>query len=141
MDEFARLMSMEGVRPLDQPKEKPRSLAQQPSPVSTQGIVAPPELRPIGHAWVTGLRARTALETALERLATEIREGRRGWATGIRQDGSTVTLPASSGAASLLGTADRRSLRLMIVGGDGWTFVMHPLMGVATLDEDPVSYE
>jgi hypothetical protein len=25
----------------------------------------------------------------------------------------------------------------MIVGGDGWTFVMHPLMGVATLDEDP----
>jgi hypothetical protein len=25
----------------------------------------------------------------------------------------------------------------MVVGGDGWTFVMHPLMGVATLDEDP----
>jgi hypothetical protein len=25
----------------------------------------------------------------------------------------------------------------MIVGGDGWTFVMHPLMGVATLDNDP----
>jgi hypothetical protein len=25
----------------------------------------------------------------------------------------------------------------MIIGGDGWTFVMHPLMGVATLDEDP----
>jgi hypothetical protein len=88
-----------------------------------------------------GPRARTALETALERLATEIREGRRGWATGIRQDGTTVTLPASSGAASLLGTADRLSLRLMIVGGDGWTFVMHPLMGVATLDEDPAPSE
>ena len=141
MDEFARLMSMEGVRPLDQPKEKSRSLAKQPSQVSSQGIVAPPELRPIGHAWVTGPRARTALETALERLATEIREGRPGWATGIRQDGRTVTLPASSGAASLLGTADRQSLRLMIVGGDGWTFVMHPLMGVATLDEDPLSSE
>lgn len=141
MDEFARLMSMEGVRPLDQPREKSRGLAKHPSPVSSPGSVAPPELRPVGHAWVTGTLARTALETALERLATEVRDGRRGWATGIRQDGTTVTLPASSGAASLLGTADRQSLRLMIVGGDGWTFVMHPLMGVATLDEDPVSSE
>jgi hypothetical protein len=137
MDEFARLMSMEGVRPLEQPKEKSRRLAEQPSPVSARGIVPPPELGSGGHAWVTGTRARTALETALERLATEIRDGRRGWATGIRQDGTTVTLPDSSGAAALLGTADRQSLRLMIVGGDGWTFVMHPLMGVATLDEDP----
>jgi len=137
MDEFARMMSMEGVRPLEQPKEKARRLAKQPWPVSSQGVPAPSESGPGGHAWVTGARARIALETALERLATEIRDGRRGWATGIRQDGTTVTLPASSGAASLLGTADRQSLRLMIVGGDGWTFVMHPLMGVATLDEDP----
>jgi hypothetical protein len=137
MDEFARLMSMEGVRPLDQTKERSRSWPEEPGPVSTPGIVAAPDLVRGGHAWVKGHRARTALETALERLATEIHEGRRGWATGIRQDGKTVTLPASSGAAALLGTADRQSLRLMIVGGDGWTFVMHPLMGVATLDEDP----
>jgi hypothetical protein len=137
MDEFARMMSMEGVRPLDQKKEVSRRLVKQPSPVLSQPSVAPPELGPAGYAWVTGSRARTALETALERLANEIRNGRRGWATGILQDGRTVTLPASSGAASLLGTADRQSLRLMIVGGDGWTFVMHPLMGVATLDDDP----
>lgn len=137
MDEFARMMSMEGVRPLDRPKEKSPRFAKQPRATSSQSTVAMPQLGPVGHAWVVGLRARTALETALERLATEIRDGRRGWATGIRQDGTTVTLPASSGAASLLGTADRQSLRLMIVGGDGWTFVMHPLMGVATLDEDP----
>ena len=141
MDEFARLMSMEGVRPLDQPKEKSRSLSKRPFPVSNPGTVAQAGLRTVGHAWVTGLRARTALETALQRLATEIGDGRRGWATGIRQDGTTVTLPASSGAAALLGTADRQSLRLMILGGDGWTFVMHPLMGVATLDEDPVGPE
>jgi hypothetical protein len=141
MDEFARLMSMEGVRPLDQRKEKSRRLATQPGQVSSREIVAPPELGRGGHAWVDGPRARIALETALERLATEIGEGQRGWATGIRQDGTTVTLPASSGAASLLGTADRQSLRLMIVGGEGWTFVMHPLMGVATLDEDPAGPE
>ena len=137
MDEFARLMSMEGVRPLAQPKTKSRSLAEEPGLVSGQGTVATSDLVHGGHAWVRGPHARNALETALERLATEINAGRPGWATGIRQDGRTVTLPASSGAAALLGTADRQSLRLMIVGGDGWTFVMHPLMGVATLDEDP----
>ncbi len=137
MDEFARMMSMEGVRPLDQPKEKARRLANQPLPVASQGIAAPPAQGAGGHVWVTGPRARTALETALERLSNEIRNGRRGWVTGIRQDGTTVTLPASSGAASLLGTADRQLLRLMIVGGYGWTFVMHPLMGVSTLYHDP----
>ena len=141
MDEFARMMGMEGVRPLVRLNETSRRPARQPSPVPSQPTVPPPELGPSGHAWVTGPRARTALETALERLAMEIRHGRRGWATGIFQDGRTVTLPASSGAASLLGTADRQSLRLMIVGGDGWTFVMHPLMGVATLDDDPSQSE
>jgi hypothetical protein len=137
MDEFARMMNMEGVRPLHQSKEQSPRLSRQPRPISSDPITVLPTSEPVGHVWVTGPRARTALETALERLATEIRDGRRGWATGVRQDGATVTLPASSGAAALLSTADRLSLRLMIVGGDGWTFVMHPLMGVATLDEDP----
>ncbi len=135
MDDFARMMRMEGVRPLESPKKNAAPLANKPHATAARRIAATPE--PVGYAWVTGTRARTALETALARLAMEIREGRRGWATGIRQDGTTLTLAASAGAASLLGTADRQSLRLMIVGGDGWTFVMHPLMGVATLDEDP----
>ena len=65
MDEFARLMSMEGVRPLDQPKEKSRSLTGEPGPASSKGIGAPPELAHSGHAWVRGTHARTALETAL----------------------------------------------------------------------------
>ncbi|WP_324808444.1 hypothetical protein SH584_02995 [Sphingomonas sp. LY29] len=137
MDEFSRLMSMEGVRPLNQPNGKTRSSTEAPAPDPDDGVVETNGSARGEHAWVRGSRARTALETALERLATEIREGRLGWATGIRQDGKTIALPASSGAAALLGTADRQSLRLMIVGGDGWTFVMHPLMGVATLDEDP----
>ncbi len=137
MDEFARMMSMEGVRPLNQTKATIRPSAEKQSTTPSQKIVKAPTSAPVGFAWVTGPRARTALETALERLASEIRDGRRGWATGVRQDGTTVTLPASSGAAALLSTADRQILRLMIVGGEGWTFVMHPLMGVATLDEDP----
>jgi hypothetical protein len=141
MDEFARMMSMEGVRPLNTLKGNPSRIVKQPSAVPKQAVVTPLELGSGGYAWVTGKRARTALETALKRLANEIRNGRRGWATGILQDGRTVTLPTSSGAASLLGTADRQLLRLMIVGGDGWTFVMHPSMGVATLDDDPAQSE
>lgn len=140
MDDFERMMGMEGVRPLEQSKDKAqRRSAKTARPVPSREPLASPEPGPAVYAWVTGSRARTALEAALERLSIEIRDGRRGWATGIRQDGTTVTLPASSGAAALLGSADRQSLRLMIVGGDGWTFVMHPLMGVATLDEDPAS--
>ena len=130
MDEFARMMSMEGVRPLDRAKESSPQITKQSRATSDQSIVASPALAATGHMWATGARARTALETAIERLATEIRNGRRGWSTGIRQDGTTVTLPASSGAAALLGAADRQALRLMIAGGDGWTFVMHPLMAL-----------
>jgi len=141
MDEFARLMSMEGVRPLNQPSETSRRVAKVPRSGENPSIVAAPVLSAGGYAWVTGPNARTALETAFERLNIETREGRRGWAIGVRQDGTTVTLPASLGVASLLCTAERLTLRLMIVGGDGWTFVMHPLMGVATLDEDPTGLE
>lgn len=138
MNDFERMMAMEGVRPLDQPRDKSRRRpTKDPQQIHGREPVEKPEPEPVGFAWVTGSRARTALETALERLAIEIRDGRRGWATGVRQDGTSVTLPASSGTASLLGAADRQSLRLMIVGGEGWTFVMHPLMGVATLDNDP----
>ncbi|SFR96613.1 hypothetical protein [Sphingomonas jatrophae] len=137
MDDFARMMSMEGVRPLERAKVKQRQPGREAQPTSGQHAAPAPQMVAGGHAWVEGPRARTALETALERLAADSRNGRRGWATGIRQDGTTVSLPSSSGAAAILGAADRQSLRLMILGGDGWTFVMHPLMGVATLDEDP----
>ncbi|UUR07884.1 hypothetical protein [Sphingomonas glaciei] len=137
MDEFARLMSMQGVRPLDSPKAKARKDPEATGAMISQKGSATPDPVPDGHAWVVGPIARDALDTALERVAAETRDGRLGWATGIRQDGKAITLPVSSGATALLGTADRQSLRLMVLGGDGWTFVMHPLMGVATLDEDP----
>jgi hypothetical protein len=137
MDEFARLMSMDGVRPLDKSNAKARKHIEESDTATRQTGLPMPNPVPGGHAWVVGASARTALETALERVAAETRDGRLGWATGVRQDGKAVTLPVSSGAAALLSTADRQLLRLMVLGGDGWTFVMHPLMGVATLDEDP----
>jgi len=75
MDEFARVMSMEGVRPLDESKQKPSHTAAQPRTIPSSSVVAPPTMEPTGYAWVTGPRACTAPETALERLANEIRIG------------------------------------------------------------------
>ena len=129
------------MRPLEQPKGNPLTLTREAPSVSNPGVAATPDLGPTDYAWVIVRRARNALETALERLATEIRRSGVAGQPAFARNGTTFALSASSGAASLLGTADCQSLRLMIVGGDGWTFVMHPLMGVATLDEDPASFE
>ena len=135
MDEVARIMNMEGVRPLEHKREKMRRRTQQLSAAPIRDIAAPPQLAPGSHAWVTGPSARIALETALERLATEIRDGRQGWATGLRQDGTTVTLPASSGAVSLLGTAGAgRPLILFLERSrdDGYTWPDHHIFGLAS---------
>lgn len=137
MDDFKRMMEMEGVRRLDERRPSGRRHTRPTARQETPQSQPAPTAFPAGYAWVTGPRARQALDTAMARLIEETREGRRGWATGVRQDGSSVVLSATSGAAALLGSADRMSLRLMIVGGDGWTFVLHPQMGVATLDQDP----
>lgn len=138
MDDFQRMMDMEGVRRLDEPRPVARK-PQRPTarPDVKPEPIATPQTVPTGYAWVTGPRARQALETAMTRVLDETRAGKPSWATGIRQDGTTTSLTATAGAASLMMTADRMSLRIIIVGGDGWTFVLHPQMGVATLDRDP----
>lgn len=139
MDDFSRMMDMEGVRrlgekPLHVPR-RPQSRTQAPESTAPMEPIASPgkDLA----AWATGQLARKGLETALSRLAGEAAAGRRGWATGIRQDGNSVVLSSTSTTASLLSAADRQDLRLVVLGGEGWTFVLHPMMGVATLDRDP----
>jgi len=143
LTDFSRMMEMEGVRPVAA-KAKPtppvRKAAPPPRPAQQAAApVAIPQAAPAVpmYAWVAGPAARIALETALKRVLEETRRGRRGWATGIRQDGTSMALPATSGAAALISVADRHDLRLVVIGGDGWTHVMHPALGVATLDRDP----
>ncbi len=66
MDEFTRMMKMEGVRPLDQAKRDAAAPVKKSVLVLSRGTVAMPE--PVGYAWVAGPRARTALETAPDAL-------------------------------------------------------------------------
>jgi hypothetical protein len=70
MDEFARIMSMEGVCPLNQPSEISGRRAKEPRPVARPRIVAMPALGPGGHASVTGPGARTALILRLSALSS-----------------------------------------------------------------------
>lgn len=136
MDDFKRMMEMEGVRPLSGPNAAPRrSRTHRQDARPEQPLPLPPVAS--GYAWVTGPRARVAMETALERLTAEGHNGQRGWINGIRQDGTATVIGANASIASILSTADRMSLRLIIVGGEGWTAILHPQMGVATLDPDP----
>lgn len=57
MDEFARMMSMEGVRPLGQTKAAVRPSGVKQSTTPDQKLVVPPTAAPVGHSWVTGPRA------------------------------------------------------------------------------------
>ena len=138
MDDFTRMMDMEGVRRLgEKPIQAPRRQQSRPSAAPQPPVQTISSADRNLAAWATGALARTGLETALARLAGEAAAGRRGWATGMRQDGTAMVLSSTSTVASLLSTADRHDLRLVVLGGEGWTFVLHPMMGVATLDRDP----
>lgn len=153
MDEFRRMMEMQGVvpigarRPGGQPS-KTKGSTQAPAPrpaVKTPDHVgqSPPVDVPQAarQAWATGPTARSALDVALRR----VRDGDgSGWAIAVLADGTTRPLPTHQGAVRLLGDADRLGARLVIIAsGKGdtstrpFTFVMHPMMGIATLDDDP----
>lgn len=136
MDDFARMMSMEGVQKLGEkgggkPKHAiSRDLQTMPSSAPAS---APVSKDPV-YAWATGPKARTVLEVAFERIR---QKPEQSWITGIRQDGRSVEMNASHGVAAIVSAANRQKLKLIVAGGHGWSAVMHPGMGIATLDEDP----
>lgn len=153
MDDFKRMMEMQGVvpigakRPGGQPSKpqarmpvatRPQPTARTPDAVEQAPVDVPQAAR---QAWATGTTARSALDVALQR----VRDGDgSGWGIAVLANGTTRPLPTLQGAARLLGDADRLGARLVIIAsGEGdtstkpFTFVMHPMMGIATLDDDP----
>lgn len=136
MDDFARMMLQEGVRPLDQKDAaKPN-----PAPAGTQPHQAPPPVSnptsatPSGPSWSNGPNARKALENAISMIAEDRANGRPSWITGIRQDGRSMTLRSQATFGEIVSAADREDLRLIVLGGETWTCVMHPGMGIATIE-------
>lgn len=137
MEDFARLMLREGVRPLGQGS----------STIPDKGKVLPqkPEAQPSGKSggpiqsgpsWVSGSEARRTLENAIAMIQEDRRQGKEVWITGIQQNGKTCTIRSQASFAEIISQADRESLRLIVLGGDSWTCMMHPEMGIATIEAD-----
>lgn len=139
-DPFKRMMEMEGVKPLNAPHvpQAPAARHQPSAPRPAYTAAAAPVVVNSDFAWAQGPSARQTLDTAMQRMVNEKRAGKNTWITGIKQDGSTSSLSTIIASPMLLSYADRMDLRMIIIGGDGWTFALHPQMGVATLDRDPV---
>jgi len=144
MTDFTRLMMMDGVTPLNSKpaaasasRKPPLPPRPTPAGASKSASAAPKADSPSGEAWATKDRAKDVLTTALLRLQAEHRDGKTGWIKAIRQDGETERLSVQASAAEILLNGDSRNWRLVLIAGDGWTCILHPKAGAATIEIDP----
>jgi len=143
MDDFERMMLQEGVRPIATNKTVPVAQKQAPNAASmtpkanAQGISERTPMALQKVYWQEGAEARKVLEGALALALQDNRKGKYVWITGILQNGRATTFRLTSSASEVITRADRENIRILTIGGDGWTFVMHPAMGIATIEKDP----
>lgn len=135
MNDFKDLMAGAGVRPLDA-RPVPGPLAQ---PARDGRDLRPATHAEQLHAWTTDREARLTLETAIVRLQQARRTGGTAWITLIAQDGTCIahapTGPLTS--ASVIAHAERVDARLVAIAAPGWTCILHPTSGAATISNDP----
>ena len=138
MDDFARMMLQEGVRPLDTkvagvgkagPARGETTDMRLPIDQPDTTIVFAP-------AWKGGTDARSTLEAAIEMAREDRQAGATTWITGIRQDGRAMTMRPEATLSEIISAADREDLRLITIAGREWTCIMHPSMGIATIEHD-----
>lgn len=140
MDDFARMMLQEGVRPLgsaSQTRKAPstdKDAGDQASPANTAKTSA--TTGSTGPTWKGGPEARRTLEAAIAMAQEDRREGSKTWITGLRQDGRAMPLRPEATLAEIITAADREDLRLITIAGKQWTCIMHPSMGIATIEHD-----
>lgn len=139
MDDFARMMLQEGVRPLDAKvtgSDKYRS-ARDETKTGEQPTADRPETTIVfAPAWKGGADARSTLEAAIEMAREDRQAGAATWITGIRQDGKAMTMRPEATIGEIISAADREDLRLITIAGREWTCIMHPSMGIATIEHD-----
>lgn len=134
-NEFARMMLSQGVRPIGMaPAAEPEDTHEE------ENYVQAPPVRPVeensGISWLGGDKAREALQSAIMMIAEDRQKGKNVWINGIRQDGRQLTIRPQATMGEIVGQADRENLRLIVLGGDEWTCVMHPALGIATIEKD-----
>ena len=138
-DDFRNMMERHGVTPFGPHPDAPRP-RREVKPMGPYPAPAPSPNPEEGPRWATGRSGLAQVEFALSRLSAATRSGKPGWIVAIRQDGKAVPItlaPVQMFAARLLSEATRLDARLMVIGGDGWTAVLHPGEGAATIATDP----
>ncbi len=135
MDEFARLMMRENVKPLADKNKRSTSVNSQiatPAPSATMTMQAGPE-----YAWAQGDEARKTINSALERVKQDLANGGSPWINAFDKTGKASPFRPTATLAEIITRADREELRLIVIAGAGFSCVMHPAMGIATIEEDP----
>ena len=153
MNDFERTMLREGVVRTNAIPEAPKPKVSEPSaPVPFQGPSEAQTANNNGdragegqdnslYAWAPHGEAKEVLRSALRKLKEEGRNGKKGWISMTRQNGTNFLVKADSEIGRITLLADKENIRIIIIGGNGWTCVMHPMMGVATIEMDPDQVE
>ena len=135
-------MLQQGVSPINKAQNHPRPNGSTPTRPNShvtvevkRNPVQPQESN--GVAWQSGENARKLFENALELARKDRMAGHQTWMTGLRENGRATWLNERDSVARILAFADRERLRVIIIGGKGWTCIMHPKMGIATIEIDP----
>jgi len=138
MDEFARMMLQEGVRPLGRKpagSDRPAGKADAPGPSEKTTPDTPP-VPASGPSWKGGADARRTLEAAIDMAKEDRIAGTPTWITGLRQDGRSLSMRSEATLGEIVSAADREDLRLITIAGRDWTCILHPSMGIATIEHD-----
>lgn len=140
MDDFARLMAREGVIKNTDNNSKHKDIVIPPPPqkvVETHAVNSA-NSDEFAYKWAMGSEAKKTAETAIERFKHDKSLGIKPFFTIIRENGTAIASEKHMPLSEIIAKADKERIRLIIICGKGWTAIFHPLMGTATIEEDPV---
>ncbi len=137
MNDFERMMLREGVNPI-QAKKVARNI--EGSNVRGEELPhydnKPEDTRP-QYYWAQGQEARTTVNTALDRIKRDRENGHETWISAFSHVGKTCLFKNNATMGEILTRADTENLKVIVLAGHGWSCIMHPSMGIATIEEDP----
>lgn len=144
MSEFEKMMLQQGVRKIgaasadnqDKPSE-PKILIVSGTPPSSEKLRQDMTEDDSNVHWKAGKKAKEILANALNLAREDRKTGYQTWMTAMRQNGRATWINERDSAEQILARADRENLRVILIGGKGWTCILHPKMGIATIEMDP----
>ena len=135
-NDFSRMMSQQGVRPLHNPRQTPRT-----PPREQQGLSSVDAGQHPSSEWATGRKAFDIIEHSMRRYNREggqlifMVRSTDPRNAGLLQDiGSRII---SRSASDLIEKADRFDAELIVICGRGWKTMLHPSAGAVFFSRNP----